>query len=532
MRSQLWSAPALAGLWLGLLIVALSTSPLLPIDGTRYASVAWEMWQRGEFLVPYLNGAPYSHKPPLLFWLIQLGWALLGVNEWWPRLVSPFAALGAMALTGRLARLLWPDTAEAARFAPWVLFGTAFWAGFYTWLQLDMLVVLCALLGLLGVATAWRGSPRGWWVTGLALGLGLLSKGPVILLHVMPVALLAPLWVEKHSAPAWPRWYAGCLLSVVLGALIALAWALPAASAGGADYGRAIFWGQTADRLVDSFAHAHPWWWYLPWLPLFFAPWSLWPSLWIAGLRAGNFSADSGGRLCLVWLLTAVVIFSLISGKQLKYLLPLQPAFALLVARGVTRTPDGRPAVAPHAGVLGTQIVLLGLVLIVLPLVRQDPLWLTGISPVWGALLLLGGGAVALCGRIPARRLIIMVTFSVVLVVVVVRVGVFTAAAPAYDLHQVSHLIGEAQRWGRPVANLARYHGQYQFLGRLTEPLQVVSRGNALRWARENPDGLLLVYERNWGGPVSTAVWSQPYRGGGLVVWNAADASADPSRLK
>ncbi len=50
--------------------------PLWPVGETRYASVAWEMWQRGDFLVPHLNGELYSHKPPLLFWLMHAGWAV------------------------------------------------------------------------------------------------------------------------------------------------------------------------------------------------------------------------------------------------------------------------------------------------------------------------------------------------------------------------------------------------------------------------------------------------------------------------
>ncbi|MDP1533672.1 MAG: dolichyl-phosphate-mannose--protein mannosyltransferase, partial [Rubrivivax sp.] len=49
--------------------VVLSTRPLSPIDETRYVGVAWEMWLRGDFLVPFKNGEPYSHKPPLLFWM-------------------------------------------------------------------------------------------------------------------------------------------------------------------------------------------------------------------------------------------------------------------------------------------------------------------------------------------------------------------------------------------------------------------------------------------------------------------------------
>jgi len=59
---------------------ALSTRTYFPIDETRYVGVAWEMWLRGDFLVPHLNGEPYSHKPPLLFWLFQAGWWLFGVT--------------------------------------------------------------------------------------------------------------------------------------------------------------------------------------------------------------------------------------------------------------------------------------------------------------------------------------------------------------------------------------------------------------------------------------------------------------------
>ena len=67
----LWSI-----LWLLLVAVALTTRPLLPVDETRYLAVAWEMHFGGDSLVPHLNGATYSHKPPLLFWLINLGWAV------------------------------------------------------------------------------------------------------------------------------------------------------------------------------------------------------------------------------------------------------------------------------------------------------------------------------------------------------------------------------------------------------------------------------------------------------------------------
>ena len=55
-----------------LTVVAIAARPLTPIDETRYVSVAWEMWLRNDWLVLFKNGAPYSHKPPLLFWLYNL----------------------------------------------------------------------------------------------------------------------------------------------------------------------------------------------------------------------------------------------------------------------------------------------------------------------------------------------------------------------------------------------------------------------------------------------------------------------------
>src|SRR5690554_7503029 len=81
-------------LYLLIVVIALLTRPLMPVDETRYVGVAWDMWQSGSWVVPLLNAEPYSHKPPLLFWLIHVGWALFGVNEITPRLVGPAFALG------------------------------------------------------------------------------------------------------------------------------------------------------------------------------------------------------------------------------------------------------------------------------------------------------------------------------------------------------------------------------------------------------------------------------------------------------
>jgi 4-amino-4-deoxy-L-arabinose transferase-like glycosyltransferase len=104
---------AWAGIWALVVVAALTLRPILPLDETRYFAVAWEMWRSGDLLVPELNGAFYSHKPPLLFWLINAGWSFFGPVEVWGRIVGPAFGLGAVFLTHQLARLLWPCSRPA-----------------------------------------------------------------------------------------------------------------------------------------------------------------------------------------------------------------------------------------------------------------------------------------------------------------------------------------------------------------------------------------------------------------------------------
>ena len=286
-----WMLFALASIWL---------RPLWPVDETRYASVAWEMWLRGDFLVPYVNGEPYSHKPPLLFWLIQAGWAMFGVNDWWPRLVAPLSALAAIPLLLKLGNLLWNKKQEQTSFSIWVLFGSLLFAGFITLTMFDLLLMLCAMAGMIGVLNLVNNKriPGLLWL-GAGIGLGVLAKGPVILLHVLPAAVVAPWWAPEVRGRI-ARWYLDLLLGVLLGAMIALAWALPAAYLGGEQYRHAIFWGQTAGRVSESFAHRAPLWYYLPLLPLILFPWFVWPRFWKGLFQPvqGNRQFDSSSPGC------------------------------------------------------------------------------------------------------------------------------------------------------------------------------------------------------------------------------------------
>ena len=276
-------------LWGLCLVVVLLASvfgrPDIPIDETRYVSVAWEMVSRGDWIVLHKNGEPYHHKPPLLFWLIGAGWSVLGVSDWWPRVVNALASLVCLGLTAAIARRLWPGEKGVGERAGWLLLGGMLWLFFSTSVMFDILLCACVLLALLAALRAWQGESRGTWgLFGVALGLGILAKGPVVLLHVLPPLLLVKWWGGRESVER--RWWIGIGLGTLLGAAIALTWAIPAAIQGGDEFRRAIFWGQTAGRVTGNLAHKQPVWFYLPILPVLLFPWLLWASGWRAVVEA------------------------------------------------------------------------------------------------------------------------------------------------------------------------------------------------------------------------------------------------------
>lgn len=509
----------ITGLWLLLVLISLFSRSYIPIDETRYVTVAWNMWLRGDYLVPWLNGAAYSHKPPLLFWLMNAGWTVFGVNDWWPRLVPSFFALTSIFLTIRLAQRLWPQQVQVAEVAPLILLGSALWTVFTTATMFDMMIACFTLLGVLGVVTAWQGESRkGWLLVGLAIGLGLLAKGPTILLQILPVALLAPWW-GKGQGIVWSRWYAGLLAAVLLGAAIALLWAIPAALHGGEAYRNAIFWGQTADRMVNAFAHKRPLWWYLPLLPVMFFPWLLWMPVW-RGLVRLRGEIDPGVRFCMAWLLPVFVAFSFISGKQMHYLLPIFPAFALLVARGLTQTTPSRfdrllPVLTAFA---------LGALLLWVPVYARThhaAHWMTQV-PGWSGLVLIVVGvllAAMRSGKLE-KKVWLMTLFSAFVVVFAVDLAAIRTAGPAYDVREMGKRLKTLQDAGVPLVHAADdYPGQYQFVGRMTKAPDIIDKAQLSDWFKAHPDGKAVVYFDNdislEGAPLD---YRQPYLNQQVVI--------------
>jgi 4-amino-4-deoxy-L-arabinose transferase-like glycosyltransferase len=395
------------------------------------------------------------------------------------------------------------------------MFASAFLLAFFTWVQIDLLLVFCVVLATSGLVSVAHGKQTGWLMTGIALGLGLLAKGPVVLLHVLPLALLAPVWKSEPPGSGWWRWYAGVLVSVCIAASIALAWALPATGAGGETYREAIFWGQTAERLVRSFAHTNPLWWYLPWLFVLFAPWICLPWLWSA-VRSAWTNRDEGMRFCVTWLLTVLVLLSLVSGKQVKYLLPLLPAFALLVSRLLLQMQAQSTEQRPW--LLAALLLVMGLIGVLAPGLLEQAPWLNTVHPAWGGSLIVCAAVLLwLRPAVPLQYPVRMAVLTV-FVICIGELGVLRVGVPSHDLRAASRFVARAQAAGHPVAVQAHYHGEFAFYGRLQQPVVQLASGAAADWAAQHPDDYLVLTGHDLAGQYPDTAFIQPYRSGELAI--------------
>jgi len=522
-------------LWTAVALLAIFSHGPMPLYSTRTLAVAWEMWTQGHWLVPHINGQPYSEKAPLLFWLIQGGWFVFGVSDVWPRVLEVLIGGAQLVLVSLLARRLFPSRPWMAKAAPWLLlaFGYAFLFGLQ--IMYDVLLAVWTLAALLCLTPKLhRAEPR-WLLFGVCVGLGLLTKGPVMLLHVVFPWLLGPLWndwARQHRA----RWYGAGVLALLLGGAILLAWALPAGFSGGEAYRQKLFFTQTAGRVVDGLpqaqnlqSHARPLWWYLKWLPLLLFPFSGWPRAWvaIAGLRR---PLEPGLRFALCWLLPGFIVFSLISGKQLYYPLPEFGGVALLLAGAIAVLRERRPALAenPWFGTwpLGVGGIVFGLLLFALPtLVSGNHLhgeWADSAAPYsryFGGVFLLLGGLLLLRGRGELRRL----AFAGLIGALALNTLFTLTLWPRYDLRPSARLLGAVERADRSIGYLGSYDGQFHFEGRLTHPVSELFGDQAVQdFARAHPDGVIVVHpEKLDANDLRYALLVQPFRSSWLVIWQA-----------
>lgn len=321
-------------------------------DEPRYAQVAQEMLTDGHWWHPHLNGREYRDKPPLYFWAeAALSLPSGRVSPWTARLPSVVCGLLVVLLLLDLGRRLPlprgnPELAGVAA----ALVHATYWQGAWMARRANLDVPLTAA-AVGAVWAAWRAHEaardgRSSWpwaaLAGAATGLGVMLKGPVVLLPIVGATLALMVHrgfrQERKSGRVLGGWLAG--LAGLLTVLIA--WLVPAAWFGGYDV-VGIFNEHVVERAAKGLHHAHPPWHYLKRLPVDFLPWTLLavPASW-ALLRKGA-TRSASDWFVIGWLLLPLLVLSIVVEKRNVYLLPAMPGLALLVGRWLATLPEDLP---------------------------------------------------------------------------------------------------------------------------------------------------------------------------------------------
>jgi 4-amino-4-deoxy-L-arabinose transferase-like glycosyltransferase len=309
-------APAIA---LAIVVVSVLLSPLqreLYIgDETKYSQVVREM-RAGSVFLPTLNGSPFTHKPPLHFWIVDALTYLFGLFSIWPYVIP---SLVSFALLLWLMHRFGGPIAAFACGTSLLMWGSA---------QTARMDVAFAALLALAAYRIYRADGALTISAGIATGFAFLVKGPMA-----PVIILALFAFESIRRKRRPNAHDALALLPML--LLPLLWLVPAVIIGGQPYWREIFYKQTVGRAVGAWVHKSPPWFYLVRAPLTLMPWFF---LAVAALTRRRF--DERGRFAVSWILAVLVPYTLLSSKLDVYMIAMLPAVALLVARYVENAED------------------------------------------------------------------------------------------------------------------------------------------------------------------------------------------------
>ncbi|HEX9961698.1 MAG TPA: glycosyltransferase family 39 protein, partial [Pyrinomonadaceae bacterium] len=274
--------------------------PLLGPDEPRYAQVAREMFERGEWITPTLGGFEWFEKPSLLYWLEIAAYKIFGVTEFAARLGSALFGLGTIFCLWILGKQAAgggrrSDSKTKCEFASWLALITASSIGFLVFARgasFDIILTFPITASLVSFFI-WENSRRemnghgNFPKASAALisfyffaGVALLAKGLVGI--VFPLAIVAVYYLLSFKAP--PKIFVFSLFwGTLLCLLVACTWYLPMYQAHGWEFIDEFFIQHHFQRYISNkYLHPQPFWFFwlvlplmtIPWLPFFLA--SIW----------------------------------------------------------------------------------------------------------------------------------------------------------------------------------------------------------------------------------------------------------------
>ncbi len=332
-------------------LFALGSLPLVGPDEPRYAQVAREMFERGDWLTPTLGGTHWFEKPVLLYWLQIISYKIFGVSEFAARFGPALFGLGTIFTLWILGKLV--TAKESTRnFANWLALIAASSIGliaFSRGASFDIILTFPITASLVGFFIFDQSEKRSGVTLHVSLfafyffiGIALLAKGLVGIL--LPFAVVAFYYLLSRKFPN-KAFIFSLVWGTILSLLVASVWYLPMYNAHGWTFIDEFFIQHHFARYTSNkYQHPQPFYFFFWVLPLMTIPWLPFFLASIAKFLANRFHIiryapetvlgenSSLARFALAWLLVPLVFFSFSGSKLPGYILPALPAAAILTA--------------------------------------------------------------------------------------------------------------------------------------------------------------------------------------------------------
>lgn len=318
-------------LWTTVIVAAivffwgLGSMDLLSLNEGRRALAIQEMVSSGNWLLPHLNGELYLTKPPLLYWLSSSLGFIWGVNEWTLRLPSALAAIAVLIMVYRYA--LQQSGKWAALFAVQLLIANLGFAMLGRRAEIEMLLTALCVGSLLSALQYIQSqSSKNWIILSyFLLALALMTKGPLVILLVTLPLLIVAIYSKNPHIKAVLLSGRGWLIFLVVG----LTWYAIVSWQLGFDIWATIAKRDMLDKMQSE--SAKPILSYLAWIAVDFM---LLIGLFLVGVKEFFKQQFQQSRqlVLLAATILPLIIFSLFSNKHAKYLLPIYPLIAILLA--------------------------------------------------------------------------------------------------------------------------------------------------------------------------------------------------------